>query len=162
MTMSTFPCYNTIGKNRYFKNKFPLALWQRNWLLHSAYDNKVANKNKRTDLTSSSFLSVNICVHHSYEKGGFFVTFSLFTWLKQVFLWRAGFYPANQNDLKSIQKALIDWKKAGPPKKPLLFWSCKQAILQNFFLIFQNRCRKFMKNTDFRWRQWPCFDVSSQ
>jgi len=30
-------------------------------------------------------------------------------------------YPANQSKLKSIQKALIDWKKAGPPKKPLLF-----------------------------------------
>jgi len=24
--------------------------------------------------------------------------------------------------------ALIDWKKAGPWKKPLLFWWCKQAI----------------------------------
>jgi len=24
--------------------------------------------------------------------------------------------------------ALIGWIKAGPPKKPLLFWSCKQAI----------------------------------
>jgi len=23
--------------------------------------------------------------------------------------------------LKSFQKALIDWKKAGPPKEPLLF-----------------------------------------
>jgi len=32
--------------------------------------------------------------------------------------WRAGFYPANQ---KSFQKALIGWKKAGPPKKLLLF-----------------------------------------
>jgi len=28
----------------------------------------------------------------------------------------------------SLLKALIGWKKAGPPKKPLLFWSCKQAI----------------------------------
>jgi len=27
-----------------------------------------------------------------------------------------------------LQKALIGWKKAGPPKKSLLFWSCKQAI----------------------------------
>jgi len=32
----------------------------------------------------------------------------------------AGFYPANQNNLKSFQKALIGWKKAGLPKKPLL------------------------------------------
>jgi len=31
------------------------------------------------------------------------------------------FYPANQNNLKSFQKALIGWKKASPPKKPLLF-----------------------------------------
>jgi len=38
----------------------------------------------------------------------------------KVAFWRAGFYPANQNNLKSFQKALIDWKKAGPPKKPLL------------------------------------------
>jgi len=31
------------------------------------------------------------------------------------------FFPANQSNLKSFQKALIGWKKAGPPKKPLLF-----------------------------------------
>jgi len=36
------------------------------------------------------------------------------------FSWRAGFYPANQSNLKSLQKALIGWKKAGTPKKPLL------------------------------------------
>jgi len=54
--------------------------------------------------------------------------FSQFTWSKQKWLfWRAGFYPANQNKLKSFHKSLIGWKKAGPPKKPLLFWSCKQA-----------------------------------
>jgi len=41
--------------------------------------------------------------------------------------WRAGFYPANQSNLKSFQKALIGWKNAGSPKKPLLLWSCKQA-----------------------------------
>jgi len=34
---------------------------------------------------------------------------------------RAGFYPANQSNLKSFQKVLIGWKKTGPPKKPLLF-----------------------------------------
>jgi len=34
---------------------------------------------------------------------------------------RAGFYPANQSNLKSIQKAPIGWKKVGLPKKPLLF-----------------------------------------
>jgi len=47
----------------------------------------------------------------------------------KVFFWRAGFSPANQSNLKSFRKALIGWKKAGPPKKPLVFWSCKQAIL---------------------------------
>jgi len=39
----------------------------------------------------------------------------------------ADFYPANQIILKKFQKVLIGWKKAGPPKKSLLFWSCKQA-----------------------------------
>jgi len=38
----------------------------------------------------------------------------------KVAFWRAGFYPVSQNNLKSFQKALIGWKKAGPPKKPLL------------------------------------------
>jgi len=36
--------------------------------------------------------------------------------------WRAGFYPANQSNLKSFLKALIGWRKNGPPKKLLLFW----------------------------------------
>jgi len=35
--------------------------------------------------------------------------------------WRAGIYPAIQSNLKGFLKALISWKKAGPPKKPLLF-----------------------------------------
>jgi len=39
----------------------------------------------------------------------------------KVAFWRAGFYPANQSNLKSFQTTLIGWKKAGPPKKPLLF-----------------------------------------
>jgi len=39
----------------------------------------------------------------------------------KVAFWRAGFYPANQSNLKSFLKDLISWKKAGPPKKPLLF-----------------------------------------
>jgi len=40
----------------------------------------------------------------------------------------AGIYPANQNNLKSFQKALIGWK-AGSPKKPLLFYSCKRLLI---------------------------------
>jgi len=44
----------------------------------------------------------------------------------KVAFWRAGFYPARFS--KSS-----DWlKKAGPPKKPLLLWSCKQA---NYVLV---------------------------
>jgi len=39
----------------------------------------------------------------------------------KVTFWRAGFYPANQSNLKSFQKVLIGWKKAGPPKKPISF-----------------------------------------
>jgi len=39
----------------------------------------------------------------------------------KVAFWRAGFYLANQSNLKSFQKALIRWTKASPPKKPLLF-----------------------------------------
>jgi len=30
----------------------------------------------------------------------------------KVAFWRAGFFPANQSTLKSIQKALFGWKKA--------------------------------------------------
>jgi len=45
----------------------------------------------------------------------------------KVAFWRAGFYPTNQSNLKSFQKALIGWKKAGLPKKPLLLRSCVQA-----------------------------------
>jgi len=39
----------------------------------------------------------------------------------KVAFWRAGFFPANQGFLKTLQIALIGWIKAGPPKKPLLF-----------------------------------------
>jgi len=38
-----------------------------------------------------------------------------------AFLDGPAFIPANQSYLKSFQKALIGWVKAGPPKKPLLF-----------------------------------------
>jgi len=54
---------------------------------------------------------------------------SLFTWSKLKWLFLEGrFFPANQGFLKTIQMALIGWIKVGPPKKPLLFWSWKQAI----------------------------------
>jgi len=38
----------------------------------------------------------------------------------KVAFWRAGFFPANQDFLKTFQIDLIGWIKAGPPKKPLL------------------------------------------
>jgi len=41
--------------------------------------------------------------------------------------WRADFFPANQSFLKAFLVALIGWIKAGSPKKPLLFRSCKQV-----------------------------------
>jgi len=73
---------------------------------------------------------------------------SLFTWSIQKWLfWSAGFYPANQSNLKSFLKALINWKKAGPPKMPLLFWSCKLAndiFENNYFckIIKTRNCRE--------------------
>jgi len=51
-----------------------------------------------------------------------------------VAVWRVGFYPTNQQ-LKSFPKALIGWKKALPSKKPLCFWTCKQAIIQPVYMI---------------------------
>jgi len=47
----------------------------------------------------------------------------------KVAFWRAVFFPANQSALNTFLITLIGWIKAGPPKKPLLFWSCKQAII---------------------------------
>jgi len=38
------------------------------------------------------------------------------------------FYPANQSNLKSFQKALISWKKAGLPKSHFCLDHEKQAI----------------------------------
>jgi len=67
-------------------------------------------------------------------EASFQTTYRLFTWSKRKWLFRrASFYPTNQNNLKRFQKALIDWKKADPLKKPLLLWSCKQAKCAYFF-----------------------------
>jgi len=48
--------------------------------------------------------------------------------LLQFNLWNFVHKFCIKNNLKSFQKALIGWKKAGLPKKPILFWLCKQAI----------------------------------
>jgi len=72
------------------------------------------------------------------------LTSSQFIWSKQKWLfWRADFYPSNQNNLKSFQKAVIGWKKAGTPKKPLLFWSCKQANHMKYCTVDY---RNFIRN----------------
>jgi len=47
-------------------------------------------------------------------------------------------FPANQNNLNSFLRALIGWKKSGPPKKPLLFWSCKQAIYELLCTLWEH------------------------
>jgi len=41
--------------------------------------------------------------------------------------------------LKTFQTALTGWIKAGPPKKPLLFLSCKQAIYHIKHVIQQRK-----------------------
>jgi len=38
------------------------------------------------------------------------------------FFWRAGFHSAKQSNLKSFQKALIGWKKAGQKAISLFIW----------------------------------------
>jgi len=54
----------------------------------------------------------------------------LFAWSIQKWLfWRIGFYLANQNNLKSFQKFLIGWKKAGPPKKNTCFHHVNRLTL---------------------------------
>jgi len=47
---------------------------------------------------------------------------------KVAFL-RAGFYPAKQSNLKSIQKARIGWKKAGSPKSHFCFDHVNKLIV---------------------------------
>jgi len=44
-------------------------------------------------------------------------------------------FSANQSNQKTFQIALIGWIKASPPKKPLLFWSCKQAHINIWFSV---------------------------
>jgi len=39
----------------------------------------------------------------------------------KVAFWRAGFYPANQSNLKSFQKALIGWKTPALQKSHFCF-----------------------------------------
>jgi len=48
----------------------------------------------------------------------------------------AGFYPANQGNLKSFQKALIGWKKAGPPKSHFCFNHVNRLNMPRFHVPF--------------------------
>jgi len=47
---------------------------------------------------------------------------------KSGFFGGPAFFQPIRGFLKTFQIALIGWINAGPPKKPLLFWSCIQAI----------------------------------
>jgi len=47
---------------------------------------------------------------------------------KVFFFWRAGLFPAQQKKTKKFSKS-SDWlENAGPPKKPLLFWSWPGSV----------------------------------
>jgi len=56
--------------------------------------------------------------------------------------WRAGFYPANQNNLKSFQKALMSWKKAGPSKSHFCFNHVNRLNVNKFYKNMWN-CVRF-------------------
>jgi len=47
---------------------------------------------------------------------------------KKWFFWRASSYPANQSYFNSFQIALNRLEKAGPSKKPFLFWTCRSGM----------------------------------
>jgi len=70
-------------------------------------------------------LSLNIACLHGQYKSGFF----------------GG--PANQSFLKTFYIALIGWIKAGPPKKPPLYWSCKRLIMHLSNCLFITFTRHF-------------------
>jgi len=101
--------FQTVSKAS--KNHVRKVVWLARWLLDL--------------ITDRSFAAS--CYRNIYSISRFFnVIFSLFTWSKQ-----SDFYGG------PAQKALIGWKKAGPPKPPLLFSSCKQAnCALEFYLVF--------------------------
>jgi len=81
-------------------------------------------------------------------------------------------FPANQSNWKSIQKALIGWKKAGPPKKPeslqdyhkkllvmkLIIWSeqhlernnCIYSNKPSHYFLHQRKAEYNTKRTSFQ------------
>jgi len=46
----------------------------------------------------------------------------------ESFFGRSGFYPAKQSNFNRIQKALIGWKKADPPKSHFVFGHVNRLI----------------------------------
>jgi len=59
-------------------------------------------------------------------------------------------FSANQGFSKTFEIVLIGWIKAGPPKKPLLFSSCKLAKSYKFqtkLLVIDSNQKIFIKNT---------------
>jgi len=67
-------------------------------------------------------------------------TCSLFTWSKQKWLfWRAGFYPANESNLKSFYKALIGWKKPALQKSHFCFDHANRLIITRIEADFLTR-----------------------
>jgi len=59
---------------------------------------------------------------------------------------------------KKYLKTLIGYKKAGPLKKPLLFWSCKQANRQ-YIIIMYEFCIPMFPNHSFSWYQLCCTNL---
>jgi len=85
--------------------------------------NKQAQKSRNLRLWSKTYYANNFvyfCAKKK-EKQHNKALYSLFTWSKKWPVWRAGFYIANQSNLKSIQKALIDWKKPALQKSHFCF-----------------------------------------
>jgi len=83
-------------------------------------------KIEETSLTQHYTADQNNCIY------------SLFTWSKQKWLfWKAAVLSSQSEQLKKYSKS-SDWlEKTGPPKKPLLFWSCKQANKALIFRLFK-------------------------
>jgi len=99
-------------------------------------DNKTMLNNKTTGSYKHSLITIIVVTYESRDTVVLLLIFLamlpkserrtrtaiLSVYIKtNVFFWRDGFYLANQSNLKRIQKALIGWKKGGPPQKPLLF-----------------------------------------
>jgi len=93
---------------------------------------------QNTNLAYYYFADVNTLF--CFEDLALLCTLSLFTWSKQKWLfWRAGFYSANQSNLKSFQKSLNGWKKPALQKNYFSFDHVNRlTILILWISIFLN------------------------